>query len=108
MTISGIKIRLTDIDSIVGPLAQERRHLEKELRHLQALEFIRHNNIELPDIQRSEGKGVPFFNTAWEFGRWCKANSHKNWVEWNTGVYLMSDLANGRMPDPKAYLSDFE
>lgn len=51
------------------------------------------------DVEMSDGPGKPYFGHIDAFVAWLKEHSDKNWAEWNTRIYRMSDLKAGRMPD---------
>ncbi len=80
-------------------LAEKLERLNREKRDLQSRAFIAANNIRRADVEMSDGPGTPYFGHIAAFVAWLKEHSDKNWAEWNTRIYRMSDLKAGRMPD---------
>ena len=107
--IQQIDDRLKELENELKPLRDEMENLQTRRSTLVARRFIEANGITREDIEMSSGDGKPYFWHVSEFIKWMRSNNvSKNWAEWNTGIYRMSDLLNNRMPDPAAYLRDIK
>jgi hypothetical protein len=90
---------IASLEAEIRPLADRLQKLKRQKRKVDSRDFIAANRITLDDVEMSIGDKKPWFETAWEFGKWLAGNSKKVWAEWNGRIYLTSDLVNGRMPD---------
>lgn len=95
----GVLREIAETEAAIKPLAAKLERLNREKRDLQSRAFITANNIRRADVEMSDGPGKPYFGHIADFVEWLKEHSDKNWAEWNTRIYRMSDLKAGRMPD---------
>jgi len=101
MTLAQIEAEIEQIAGQMKPLIARTEALNRERRRLKSVAFIEANSVRIEDVEMSSGDGKPWFGTAWEFGKWLKANSDKRFCEWNETIYFTAELAEGRM-DSKA------
>ncbi len=105
-TESDLKREIERLEHVIAPLAQQLESTRRTLRKVEAAEFVMVNRITKDDVELSDGKGKPFFHHISNFIDWMRTHSTKNWAEWNTRIYRMSDLMAGRMPETPACIDD--
>lgn len=95
-TSQQLSAELAQLCAEVAPMLKRIDLLQTAFHKAASKEFIEANGITRADVESSDGHEC--FGTIWKFADWCKAHSTKNWAEWNTIIYRMSDITNGRMP----------
>lgn len=98
MELANIEREIAELGDAIRPLNAKMERPQSEKRRLQSRNFIATNKICLADVEMSSGPGIPYFGHISDFAAWLKKNSDKNWAEWNSTIYRMSDLLAGRMP----------
>lgn len=105
-TIENLNKEIASIEAQIHTLASRLETLRRQKREEESRAFIAANDIKRADVEMSYGEGKPWFGTVYDFTRWIRANSRKNWAEWNGRIYRVSDLLNNRMPDMPATVND--
>lgn len=109
MSEESLKNKISEISKEINPLLEQRELLNRQLRDVQSVDFIKANDIKKSNVQLSDGDGVPYFGIATKFGEWMVKNSTKKWCEWNGSIYLSSEIERGRMSrDAPGRYSDLE
>lgn len=88
------------------PLLAERDRLSVELRRAMSVEYVSANRITRADVEFTPDN--PWFGNVYQFGKWLKDNSRKNWATWNGCIYRTSDLILGHMPPSPARVEDVQ
>ncbi len=101
-----ILAEVAELEAKIRPLNERLHSLLRELRSIRARAFISANTIKRGDVELSSGDGKPWFGNVRDFTEWLRANSTKNYAEWNTVIYRTSDLLAGRMPEMPAAIGD--
>lgn len=95
-TIVKLEKRLRKLDAEIQALEQERRSLAVTVQALKAKEYIEEHGMRKQDVQRSEGKGIPYHHTCWRFADWLRETEcDKPWAEWNTQIHETKRLMKG-------------
>lgn len=97
MTVQEIDIEITKLHSQIHQLKQKVELLESTKRHLKSKAFIELYSVTKNQVELSDGEGKPWFGTVHEFGGWLKRHSSKRFCEWNSYIYLTSEIIAGRM-----------
>jgi hypothetical protein len=106
VTSGEIRQIMADLEAEVSPLVMKLDRLRQQYRLALSKEFIAANGITKGDVEFSDGPGKPYFGHISSFVSWLRGNSNKNWAEWNTCIYRMSDLKADRMPEMPAFTSE--
>mgnify|MGYP000459929781 CR=1 FL=1 len=81
-----------------------KREVEGKIQAIKSAAFIEANGITREQVEFSTGQGKPWFSNVWELAEWLKENPCRKWCEWNTGLYLASDLKEGRLIEAIGYI----
>jgi hypothetical protein len=93
--------------AVVDPLVQKLNRLDREINQLKSKLFIAENQITRDGVQLSQGDGMPWYGTVYEFGKWMRdTGCNKRWCEWNGRLYNTSDIIRGKMYETPALLED--
>lgn len=97
MDTEKIENEIAMIDEKLKPLQERRAALERELRRLRSVEFIRVNKVTRDQIEMSSGDGKPYFGHFQSFGKWLdKTDCQKRFCEWNGEIHSTSEAKQGR------------
>lgn len=86
------------VEQEIEELQQRLAQLRDEKRHKDSRAFIAANGITRQDVELMSGDDNPYFGHIADFVEWLNCHSTKRWAEWNTRIYLQSDLKAGHMP----------
>jgi hypothetical protein len=103
-----LRKEISQVEVELAPLSSKLTSLKRELRTENSRAFIELNDIHRAEVEMSSGSDKPDFGTIEQFGEWLSEHSHKEWCEWNGGIYRTRDLFTNQivMSPTEAYAID--
>lgn len=102
ITAHHARVKVQILKEEEATLRKEREKLERMLAQHDSEEFIAKHRITKANVQKSKGKGIPWFPSPLQYIKWLDGNSAQPWAELNGRIYRTADLIAGRMPESVA------